>query len=145
MKMCCCMMPAPLKPPSSRMARQSTLEPLDEVVGAEVVEAGLGACAGHERGWVEGQLRPRLLHEVEDGADLVAEARLGQVVDADGGRARTHTVSTGRTSTWGCSGVSAGRNQRNQMRPDRCPAVETQLGWAGARADTTMIQEPSGS
>ena len=25
---------------------------------------------------------------------------------------------TGRTSTWGCSGVAAGRNQRNQMRPD---------------------------
>ena len=38
---------------------------------------------------------------------------------------------------------SAGRNQRNQMRPDRWPAVETQLGWAGRRADTTMIQEPS--
>ena len=118
---------------------------LDEVVGAEILQTGLGACSRHELRGVEGQLRSCLFHEIEDGADLFAVAGSRQVVDADGGRAPTHTVSTGRTSTWGCSGVSEGRNQRNQIRPDACPAVETQLGWVGRRADTTMIHEPSGS
>ena len=76
---------------------------------------------------------------------LAAEARLGQIVDTDRLWPLFHTVTTGSTSTRGCSGVSVGRNQRNQMRPLRCPAVDTQLGWAGRSADTTMIQEPSSS
>ena len=45
----------------------------------------------------------------------------------------------------GLAGVSDGRNQRNQMRPLRCPAVDTQLGWAGRWGETTMIHDPSGS
>ena len=106
------------------------LESLHEVARPEVVESGLGGRLGHQRVRLEAQLGPGLLHEVEDRPDLVGVVRLGQVVDLDPGRAvaRAHTVSTGSTSTCGCSGVATGRNQRNQMRPLRWPAVDTQLG-----------------
>jgi len=49
------------------------------------------------------------------------------------------------TSVVGRSGVAAGWNHRNHNRPRGCPAVETQLGWPGSRAATTIIHEPSSS
>ena len=125
------------------------LEPLGEFRRAEVMQPGLGRRGIHERLWLEREVPAGFLHEVEDGAGVLGVSRLGQVVDPDPRRAPgvprggVHTVSTGSTSTWGCSGVSAGRNQRNQMRPLRWPAVDTQLGWAGRRADTTMMNDPS--
>ncbi len=122
------------------------IEAFDEVRGTEVVQPGLGNRRLHQRSRSQLQLRPRLFHEVEDGPHIVAVARLGQVVDADAGRTvsgQAHTVSTGSTSTWGCPGVSAGKNQRNQMRPLWWPAVDTQLGWSGRRGETTMMKDPS--
>ena len=121
------------------------LEPALEVRCAVVVELGLRCRRLHQLGRIEREVRTGLLHEVEDRAHLVGVTRLGQVVDADGRRAGVHTEVTGTTSTRGCSGVSSGRNQRNQMRPLRWPAVDTQLGCAGRRAATTMVHEPSGS
>ena len=119
------------------------VEAVHEVGGPEVVQPGLRFGLRHEAGRVECELRPRLPHEVEDRPGVVGVLRLGHVRYPDRRWSDTHTVATGSTSTWGCSGVSAGRNQRNQMRPLRCPAVDTQLGWAGRWDETTMIHDPS--
>ena len=121
------------------------LESLHEVARPEVVESGLGGRLGHQRVRLEAQLGPGLLHEVEDGPDLVAVTGLGEVVDADRRRTAVHTEPTGTTATSRGSGVRSGKNQRNQMRPRAWPAVETQFWWDGRRGDTTMVHEPSAS
>ena len=45
-----------------------------------------------------------------------------------------HRLATGTTSTCGCSGVSAGRNQRNQMRPAAVPRRRHPVGVGRAPA-----------
>ncbi len=124
------------------------LEPAAEVVGPEVVEAGLGHGRVDERIRFEGDGPPRLGHEVEDGSCLVAVPGLGQIVDGDRRRAsrRAHPpAGTGTTTASGCAGVSAGRNHRNQIHPLWWPAVETQLGCPGSVGEMTISHEPSSS
>jgi len=120
----------------------------DEVGRPEVVEAGLVDGRGHQGIGAQGDIRPGLGHHVQDGPCLVGEPRLGQVVEGDGRwpGVRAHRKdSTGTNSTSGCSGVSSGRNQRNQMRPRWWPAVDTQLGWPGSVGEMTITHEPSAS
>ena len=93
------------------------LETLDEVLCAVVVQSGLGAAAAISSAGSSVSCDPASSMKSRIGAHLVAVAGHGQVVDADGRGAGAHTVPTGTTSTWGCSGVASGRNQRNQMRP----------------------------
>ena len=94
--------------------------------------------------------RARRCHLGHGGAQVGrsrGEPGRGQVVEDDGGRTAHRSAGSDAvvTRTTGRAGVSSGRNQRNQIRPRSCPAVEIQLGWPGSWGATTMRQEPSAS
>ena len=123
------------------------LEPVDEGPVAGVVEAGRLPRRGADGLGVDGAGGRHLGHGRPELIDLGRETGGGEIVEDDGCRsAHEKTGSTGVvTRAVGRAGVASGRNQRNQMRPRSCPAVEIQFGWPGSRGATTRRQEPSGS
>ena len=124
------------------------VQPIEGVRRAEVVQPGLGHRLGHQPLGVEGHRGPGIGHGDQDGGHVVAEPRLGQVVQDDrrGTSAGGHaTDATGTTTVSGWSGVVSGRNQRSQIHPRRCPAVDTQFRWPGSVGEITISHEPSGS
>jgi hypothetical protein len=122
-----------------------------EAVPAEVGEAHLGrglladgVDLEHQR---VGERRGRFHHLSHVGR----EDGVGQVVDPhDVGLAHVRPVLPGTswigtTSHDSGSGVVPGRNQRIQMRPERCPWVLTQFGCPGSSSATTTTHDPSAS
>ena len=72
------------------------VEALAEVVGAEVVEAGLGrACSSRASEREVDLRRPNARDAVEHRGDVRRELRVGEIVDADGSGASGGRVAVG--------------------------------------------------
>ena len=138
MRTCCCMTPgaveAALSVPWPGTAPRAVRRSRPGPKSCSPVSARAAAMSADG---LEGQLGSRLLHEVEDGADLVAEAGLapGRRCGRRAGRALIR-CPPGRTSTWGCSGVAVGQEP---AEPDAARSVARpwRPSWGGPGAGRT--------